>query len=44
DRGKVVVVPGWHNAVAATLLRYLPEGLVRALLMKGSAKYHLAAD
>jgi short-subunit dehydrogenase len=44
DRGKVVVVPGWHNAVAATLLRYLPEGLVRVLLMKGSAKYHLAAD
>jgi short-subunit dehydrogenase len=44
DRGKVVVVPGWHNALAAALLRYLPQGLVRAALMKGSAKYHLAAD
>jgi short-subunit dehydrogenase len=44
DRGKVVVVPGWHNAVAAALLHYLPQSLVRAVLMKGSAKYHLAAD
>jgi short-subunit dehydrogenase len=44
DRGQVVVVPGWHNAVAATLLHYLPQGLVRWGLMKGSAKYHLAAD
>jgi short-subunit dehydrogenase len=44
DRGKVVVVPGWHNAVAAALLHYLPQGLVRWGLMKGSAKYHLAAD
>jgi short-subunit dehydrogenase len=44
DRGKVVVVPGWHNAVAATLLHYLPQGLVRAVLMRGSAKYHLEAD
>ena len=44
DKGQVVVVPGWHNAVAATLLHYLPQGLVRWGLMKGSAKYHLAAD
>lgn len=44
DHGKVVVVPGWHNVVAATLLHYLPQGLVRFALMKGSAKYHLAAD
>ena len=41
DAGKVVVVPGWHNAVAAALLRGLPMGLVRAILMRGSAKYHL---
>jgi short-subunit dehydrogenase len=44
DKGQVVVVPGWHNAVAAALLHYLPQGLVRWALMKGSAKYHLAAD
>jgi len=43
-RGQVVVVPGWHNLVAATLLQYMPQGLVRAVLMKGSAKYHLAAE
>jgi short-subunit dehydrogenase len=44
DRGRVVVVPGWHNAVAAALLRYLPQGLVRAALMRGSARYHLSAE
>lgn len=44
DRGKVVVVPGWHNAVAAALLQYMPQGLVRVALMRGSAKYHLAGE
>jgi short-subunit dehydrogenase len=40
-RGKVVVVPGWHNQVAAILLRYLPEPWVSAAVRAGSAKYHL---
>ena len=40
-RGKVVVVPGLHNQIAAFLLRRLPEGLVRAVIAAGSAKYHL---
>jgi short-subunit dehydrogenase len=40
-KGKVVVVPGWHNQVAAIFLRYLPEPWVRAAVMAGSAKYHL---
>ncbi len=44
DAGRVVVIPGWWNALAVTLMRLIPEGLVRALLMRGSAKYHLAAD
>ncbi|CAN5434022.1 SDR family oxidoreductase [soil metagenome] len=44
DRGRVIVVPGWYNALAASLMRILPQGLVRWGLMKGSAKYHLAAD
>lgn len=39
--GKVVVVPGWHNKLAAAALRYLPEPLVRAAIMAGSRKYHL---
>jgi short-subunit dehydrogenase len=43
DRGRVIVVPGWHNKVAAALLRYLPESLVKALIHAGSAKYHLEA-
>jgi short-subunit dehydrogenase len=44
DRGQVIVVPGWYNALAASLMRALPQGLVRRALMKGSAKYHLASD
>ncbi|HEV2532000.1 SDR family NAD(P)-dependent oxidoreductase [Phenylobacterium sp.] len=40
-RGKVVVVPGWHNQLAAALLRYLPESLVGAAIRRGAAKYHL---
>jgi short-subunit dehydrogenase len=42
--GRVVVVPGWHNVVAAALLQYLPQSLVRMLLIRGSAKYHLKAE
>jgi short-subunit dehydrogenase len=41
DRGRVVVIPGWYNVLAAALLHYLPAGLVRAILMRASAKYHL---
>jgi len=41
DAGRVVVIPGWYNALAAGLLRLLPMGLVRAILMRASAKYHL---
>jgi short-subunit dehydrogenase len=44
DKGKVIVVPGWYNALAASLMRALPQPLVRRALMKGSAKYHLASD
>ena len=44
DKGRVIVVPGWYNALAASMMRALPQGLVRWALMKGSAKYHLAAD
>jgi len=40
-RGKVVAVPGWHNKLAAGLLRYLPESLVGAVIRRGAAKYHL---
>jgi hypothetical protein len=39
--GKLVLVPGWHNKVAAVLMKTLPEPLVRALISAGSAKYHL---
>jgi hypothetical protein len=41
DRGQVVIVPGLHNKIAATMLRYLPEWLLIAVLSPASAKYHL---
>lgn len=41
QKGKVVVVPGWHNKAAAIFLRYLPEPWVSAAVRAGSAKYHL---
>jgi uncharacterized protein len=41
ERGRVVVVPGWHNKLAAGLMRTLPEPMVRAMIAAGSAKYHL---
>ena len=40
-RGKVVVVPGLHNQIAAALMGYLPEPLVAAVIRRASAKYHL---
>jgi short-subunit dehydrogenase len=39
DAGRVVVVPGLHNKLAAFLLRRLPQGLVRGVIAAGSAKY-----
>jgi short-subunit dehydrogenase len=41
DRGQVVVVPGLHNKIAATILRYAPRPLLIAILNRASAKYHL---
>ena len=41
ERGRVIVVPGWYNKLAAGLLQYLPQPLVRAIIRAGSAKYHL---
>jgi uncharacterized protein len=41
EAGRVVAVPGWHNKLAAFLLRYMPEPLVRDVIGAGSARYHL---
>jgi short-subunit dehydrogenase len=41
ERGKVTVVPGWHNKAAAAMLKGLPEPLVRRIIAAGSAKYRL---
>jgi uncharacterized protein len=41
DAGRVVVVPGLQNKLAALLMRTLPEPLVRTAIAAGSAKYRL---
>ena len=41
EQGRVVVVPGWHNKLAAALMRYLPESLISAMVRSGGAKYRL---
>ena len=41
DRGRAVVVPGWHTRVAVGLMRILPEPLVRAAVNAGASGYLL---
>jgi hypothetical protein len=41
EAGKVVVVPGWHNKLAAALMQALPDSLLSALIRRGAAKYRL---
>jgi short-subunit dehydrogenase len=41
ERGKVVVIPGWHNRLSVFLMRALPGSLVRAIIGAGAKKYHL---
>ena len=41
EHGRVVVVPGWHNKVAAALMKYLPEWLTGALIRSGAEKYRI---
>lgn len=38
EKGHVIVVPAWHDKIAALLLRYLPEPLVRAAIGAAMAK------
>ena len=41
EHGRVVVIPGWHNRIAAFVLRHMPQALVSWAVRRGSAKYHL---
>jgi short-subunit dehydrogenase len=41
DAGRVVVVPGLHNKLAAAMMKYLPESLTGALIRRGAAKYRI---
>ncbi len=44
EAGKILVIPGVHNRIAVFLMRRLPHGLVRAILMKGSARFRLPPE
>ncbi len=39
EAGRVVVTPGWYNRLAVSLMRGLPEGLVRSLINTAAARY-----
>ena len=42
--GKVVLVPGWHNKLAAAMMKYLPEWITGPLIRNGAAKYRIKPD
>jgi short-subunit dehydrogenase len=42
-RGKVVIVPGWHNKLVVAVVKLTPEWLLIPILRRGSAPYHLEA-
>jgi short-subunit dehydrogenase len=44
ERGRVIVIPGWHNSLAVMVMRALPESWVRAAINTGAKKYLLGAD
>ncbi|HEY5410388.1 MAG TPA: SDR family oxidoreductase [Caulobacteraceae bacterium] len=41
EAGKVVVATGWHNKLAALVMRALPDALLSAAIRRGAAKYQL---
>jgi uncharacterized protein len=41
EAGRVVVVPGLHNKLVALAFRLIPDGLGRALIRRGGAKYRM---
>lgn len=40
-RGQTVVVPGLHNKAGAALMKYLPDGLVTAIIRGAAEKYRV---
>jgi len=41
DDGRVVVIPGLHNGVAAAAMKYLPDGFVAPILRRAAEKYRV---
>jgi hypothetical protein len=41
EAGRLILVPGAHNKLAAVLLKTLPEPIVRSIIGRASARYHL---
>ncbi|MEP7209967.1 MAG: SDR family oxidoreductase [Alphaproteobacteria bacterium] len=40
-KGQAVVIPGLHNKIAAGLMKYLPDGLVTAIIRGAAEKYRV---
>jgi short-subunit dehydrogenase len=40
-KGRTVVIPGLHNQIAAGLMKYLPDGLVTAIIRGAAEKYRV---
>lgn len=41
DRGQVIYVPGVENKVAAGLMKYLPDSIVRPIIRMGAERYRM---
>lgn len=41
DKGRTLVIPGLHNQIAAGLMKYLPDGLVTAIIRGAAEKYRV---
>jgi short-subunit dehydrogenase len=44
ESGRVIVVPGWRNALAVAALRVLPEDLTRRVIDRFGARYLLGEE
>jgi len=43
DRSQTLAIPGFHNKLAAGLMKYLPDGVVIPILRRAAEKYRVGA-
>ena len=39
DRGRLIVIPGWHNQIAAVMMKYAPDALLRWLSARAARSF-----